>query len=294
MTKVLIKAEQTTLVREADSLILQRPWKDEDQYLVDDYGALHEGDNLVKRFPTGRFLATAEEITNRMTIFREGCDFVCGMSGYSALNADRCAELNIREGDYEAAVMGLMVSAINRIHRLLPQTRLGLVYGSSAMGVDLAIEKVAKEKNIPLIGFTCLEYLWYVDNSFAGPYICVTKSKKDYCESYVHSCDLLMASNGGEVSYKMDIIAATKALIPVLPINVIGMLGASVPAFRPNGSVNDAVGALLHVLRLINLNCGHGLAEDKFSEVANDFANAVLGRAREVVPPQYAFPPLPE
>ena len=210
---------------QGDELVLERTYSDDRQFLITEYGAKRRGKKLIKHFPRSRFHATKKDITARLRTFHESCDFVSGMSGLSVLDAARCAELDIRLGDYEAGVVGLMTSAVNRVRSQLPKVRYGLVYGSSAMGVDLSIEQVAKEQNIPLVGFTCLEYLWYVSNKVKGPHICVLPTKDAYCKHYVHNCDLLMASNGGQVSYKKDIIAATEALIPVLPIDVIGMLG---------------------------------------------------------------------
>jgi hypothetical protein len=289
--EIILDSEKFTLSIDGSEIVLERPYNKDCAYLAD-YGAIKKGNLLTKRFPRSRFLILENEIKARLEIFQETCDFVSGMSGYSELNATRCAELGIRVGQYEAAVTGLMTSAINRVRAKIPKARYGLVYGSSALGVDLAIENVAAEQNLPLIGFTCPEYLWYVSNNSEGPHVCVMKTKTDYCHAYVENCNLLMASNGGAVSYQKDIIAATMRMIPVLPINVIGMLGASIPAFKPDGSVNDAVGALLHVMRLVSFQTQQGLADDRYDHAANEFANAVTARAREVVPPQYAYEPL--
>ena len=285
-----IKADGNTLSVSVsgDFLILSRPYDEEHEHLLTE-GASLDGDTLTKAFPRSRFFATKAEIEAQENLFHTRVDFVSGMSGYSSLDEKRCTELGIRVGEYESAVMGIMTSAINRVRHLMPKIRYGLVFGSSSMGVDLAIEKVAREQNLPLLGYICLAYLWYVDNGTEGAPICIMSTKEAYCEAFVAAADLLMACNGGEVSYQMDMIAAMKRFIPVMPINIIGMLGASIPAFK-NGKVNDAVGVLLHGLRLIRIgNAGQGLAEDRFQTVADDFADAVTARAREVAPPQYAF-----
>lgn len=288
---LLMEIDDIQLFATETELVLQRPWENGREYLLD-HGAEKIGKpaRLAKRFPRSRFLATQAEIERRLTIFHENTDFVSGMSGYSELNQQRCAELGIRVGEYESAVVGLMQSAINRVRKRMSRARYGLVYGAADMGVDHSIEVVAKKENLPLIGFNCLDYLWYVDNAVEGPFICVYRTKDEYCHAYVDACDLLMASNGGQVSYQKDIIAATQRMIPVLPIDVIGMLGASIPAFKPDGkTVNDAVGALLHVMRLIGFQERGGLAEDRYTQVADAFASAVVARAREVIPPAYAY-----
>jgi hypothetical protein len=291
--KMKLLADGNTLVAEGDQLVLSRPWDESKNYLIESEGAKREGDLIVKRFPQSRFIADPKEIANREKIFHDGVDFVSGMSGYSSLNEKRCAELGIRLGEYEAAVTGIMESAINRVREKMPNVRYGLVYGSSSMGVDLAIENIAKKRNMPLLGYICLDYLWYVSATPDGPYICVKETKKDYCESYVGASDLLMACNGGQVSYQMDTIAALTHFIPVMPINIIGMLGASIPAFKADGTVNDAVGVLIHAMRLIQFgSTGQGLAEDRYAIIADAFANAVTARAREVVPTAHAFDPL--
>ena len=150
-----------------------------------------------------------------------------------------------------------------------------------------------QKKVTPLLGFTCLDYLWYVSNKPDGPPVCVMRTKENYCLAYVSICDLLMAANGGPVSFAMDIAAATKAFIPVIPVDILAMLGSQVPAFKymADGSriVNDAVSVLLYTYRLINIETHYGGAADRYARLTASYSEAVVAVAREKVPVAYAY-----
>ena len=262
--------------------------------LLKENGVYQEDGCLKKRFPRSRFFFLSDEISDAKKRFKDLCDFSFGMSGYSALDTERCRALNIREGQYEAALAGLMRRGIKKIRERTPAVRNGVVYGSSACGVDLVIEKIADEYHLAILGTTCLAYLWYVDSKKEGPDICISLTKKEYCEAYVGMTDLLLAANGGETSYKMDVHAATEAFIPVVPIDVLSMLGATVPAFivDSNGKqkVNDAVRALTTVWRLLDwTHSNQTFVQDRFNIVAEQFSDALVARVREVAPPKYSF-----
>lgn len=264
------------------------------EHLENEAGVARVGDRFEKRFPASRFVFEKNDVEKAVELFRRQCDFVFGMSGYSNVNQKRCNELGIKLGQYEYSVAGLMKRAIGTMRQRISSVRPGIVYGSSEMGVDLAIGGVAEQDNIPLLGTSCLAYLWYVNNKPEGPAILITKTKQEYNEMYVGLLDLLLAANGGQVSYDMDIHAATRRMIPVVPVDVLAMLGSKAPAFvtdsHGNRKVNDAVGALIYTWRLLDwTSAGFSHAKDRFEEVSKQFSDAVVAAAREVAPARYSF-----
>lgn len=257
-------------------------------------GVVRVGDLLEKRYPASRFHFEKNDMKKVIELFRSQCDFSFGMSGYSNVDQKRCNELGIKLGQYEYSVAGLMKRAIGTMRQRISSVRPGIVYGSSEMGVDLAIGGVAEQDNIPLLGTSCLAYLWYVNNKPVGPNILIARTKQEYNELYVGLIDLLLAANGGQVSYDMDIHAATRRMIPVVPVDVLSMLGSKVPAFIVDSSggrkVNDAVGALIYTWRLLDwTSAGFSHAKDRFEEVSKQFSDAVVAAAREVAPAKYSF-----
>ncbi len=282
-----------TLFEEGSELILTVPCEGS-EHLLSQQGVIKNGNQFEKRFPTHRFFYKEKDIDMASALFRGKCDFVFGTSGYSDLNPNRCRELNIPDGHYVSALGSLVKRALDGMKQRVPAIRPGIVYGSSSMGVDFTLEKVAENRNIPIIGTTCLAYLWYVDNTPNGPTILIASSEDDYCKLYVSNLDLLVAVNGGTVSYDMDIYAATKKFIPVVPVDVLSVLGATVPAFvfdeQGRRKVNDAVRVLLYAWRLLDLeHAGLNMAQDRFEIAACQFGDAMIARAREVAPAKYAY-----
>ena len=282
-----------TLERVGDKLVLSTQYIGHEK-LMDQSGVMLVNNQLKKEFPTSRFKCEPEEFKTAWMLFLVQCEIVLGMSGYTDVSEPRCRDLGIPFGHYEGSLSGLMNRAIKKLRNRTPGIRPGIVYGSASYGVDFAISETAKEGNIPIIGTSCLPYLWYVDNCADGPTVLIVPSEDDYCRLYVSQLHILLAANGGEASYRMDIHAATEALIPVIPVDVLGMLGARITPFIIDASgkrkVNDAVAALNFTWRLLNWQpIGHSLAQDRFHDIANLFSNAVVARARELAPGIHAY-----
>lgn len=288
-----MKCDGYELARQGSELVLSAAVGG-NEHLEREIRVVRVGDRFEKRFPASRFVFEKKDIEKSIELFKQQCDFVFGMSGYSNVDWKRCDELGIKLGQYEYSVVGLMRRAIGTMRQRISSVRPGIVYGSCELGVDLAIGKVAEQDNIPLLGTSCLSYLWYVDNKPAGPTILVARTKQEYNELYVGLLDLLLAANGGQVSYDMDIHAATKRFIPVIPVDVLGMLGSKVSAFIVNSDgvrkVNDAVGAIESTIRMLDWrNVGFSHVTDRFEEVSRQFSDAVVAAAREVAPAKYSF-----
>ncbi len=261
------------------------------EYLREIQGVTERDGNFFKKFPRTRFTAIHADIKKAIAQHRKGEDVVVyGMSGYSLLGKERCAGLNIKSGQYEAMVSSLLIQSIRAQQESIRGINIRLAYGSSATGVDLEIENVARKENIPLLGFTCPDYLWWVNNSPDGPMICICKDKNDYCEQYIGALDILFAANGGPVSYQMDIKAATEHFKPIIALNVLQVLGASTPAFTPDGKVADAVGVLNKMYNIINFSPSSATTvPDLYPAVSKQFCATVVGITRTMVSPRRAY-----
>jgi len=245
-----------------------------------------------KNFPRGRFISTKKAITDAVARHREGVDVVVsGMSGYSELGAERCTALNIQPGRYESLASSLLISSLRAQKREIRGINARLVYGSSGVGVDLVTQNVAAKEGIPLLGFTCPEYLWWVSNESVGPTICICRDEAEYCKQYVGALDILFAANGGEVSFNMDLLAATRMHKRVIGLNVLQTLGANTPAYTPEGKVADAIGALNYGLSIIDLgSVVVTRSPDPFPAIKQRFCETVVGITRGLVSGSRAYP----
>jgi len=172
-----------------------------------------------------------------------------------------------------------------RVHN--PDVRI--IYGSSDMGVDKAIEQVATHINCPLLGISCPEYLWYV-NADKGPTICVAENTEEYCNTYIKGLDILFAANGGPVSYEMDIRAATRFAKRVIIVDVLRTLGARIQGFDQDNKVLDAAAALQERLALISSGDEWVNKEgDAYEAMTDRLITRVVTFARQLVSPERAY-----
>jgi hypothetical protein len=278
-----------TIYRNGSKLILEGPFVD---YKANLPGVVVHGNTIRKEFPVERFLLNQGEIDAAVARHREGTDvIVLGFSGYSMLDAERCAQLNIRLGEYEAASVGMVAACVDGVRSKLGDPPIRFVYGSSDLGIDRSIEEVCTSEGCDLLGFSCPNYLWWVDNSEEGPTICIMPDESQYADAYVRALDILFAMNGGKVSYEMDILAATRYHKRVAVVDVLRTLGARSQGFDHKGNVLDAAAALAERLRLITpgdefVQKGDG---DTFAETQRKLVTSVVGLARGIVSPDTAY-----
>jgi hypothetical protein len=157
-------------------------------------------------------------------------NFVLSMNGYSSITDEQCRRYGIKPGEYEAACAAIMRTAIAHLRKKFQGAQLKLVFGASDMGVDAAIEKVAREFNITPLGFSCPEFMFYVkDDDFP---VYVGASPAEYADRYIESLDLLIATGGREHAFIHDIHATLRYKRHIHFIDVLNSLSTTggVPA----------------------------------------------------------------
>lgn len=289
------------LYRSGGYLILEDEVREDNKYLAHVSGVEIVGRILYRKsFPGDRFLTDRDQIVAAIKQHREGNNVVLlGFSGYSDLNEKRCADLNIRVGEYEKASVGLIEACVHGLRRELGNPTIKFVHGSSDMGIDQSIEAVCLAMECERLGFSCPEYLWWV-NSATGPTVCVmTKenalspvgtNEQAYCDAYVQAVDILFAANGGKVSYEMDVRAATLYHKRVVILDVLRTLGARIQGFDQSGKVLDAAAAFVERFHIIH--AGDALFQspnDIFKATREALVERIVGLARNIVSPEMAY-----
>jgi hypothetical protein len=166
-------------------------------------------------------------------------NFVLSMNGYSSITAEQCRRYGIKPGEYEEACAAIMRKAISHLREKFQGAHLKLVFGASDMGVDAAIEKVAREFNITPLGFSCPEFMFYVkDDDFP---VYVGSDASEYADRYIETLDLLIATGGREHAFVHDITATLKYKRHIHFIDVLNSLSTTggVPAIiiKEDGTV---------------------------------------------------------
>lgn len=166
-------------------------------------------------------------------------NLVLSMNGYSMLSKEFCDELSIKPGAYEEACASILRQSISTISNKFPGAALRLIYGASDLGVDKAIEMVARELNIFPLGFSCPKFMFWVNDDDIPVYVANTKD--DYADTYIRTLDLLIATGGREHALQHDIFAACRYNKRIHFIDVLSLLSptGSVPSTKvqPDGSI---------------------------------------------------------
>jgi hypothetical protein len=160
---------------------------------------------------------------------------VLSMNGYSQITAEQCVKYGVQAGDYEEACSAILREAIIRLKKTFSGASLKLVYGASDTGVDKAIEVVAREFNLTLLGFSCPEFMMYVKDDDIPVY--VAKTIADYADFYIRSLDLLIATGGRAHALTHDISASCVYNKRIHFIDVLNSLSSTggVPATISDG-----------------------------------------------------------
>ncbi|MEI8252404.1 MAG: hypothetical protein WCG25_01305 [bacterium] len=132
-------------------------------------------------------------------------NFVLTMNGYSYMSEDHLLRYGIKAGEYEAACEAILKNAIKHLRGKFDGARLQLSYGASDMGIDMAIEKVARYFNIDLLGFSCPAYMMYVKDDEIPVF--VANNSDDYADYYIRSADLLITTGGRKQALEHDVLA---------------------------------------------------------------------------------------
>ncbi len=216
--------------------------------------------------------------------------FVLGMNGYSAIKPEKCREYGIDPGAYEIACEELLEFAIRSLRTAFPDISVRVIHGSSAMGVDLAIQRCARRVlRDSELGFSCPEYLFYVQDDSYPVY--VASSVHDYSQSFVRSCNVLIAANGRLQAFRMDIAAVfehDKYLIPVNVIKLISRTG-SPAAKNALGQIEDAVAHYEQRVFQVGKQVTEGTAADRWKATGSEVRDVLVNIARHVLPKEISW-----
>lgn len=213
---------------------------------------------------------------------------VIGMNGYSSISEKNCQEWGVKPGAYEAACAQLLRTCIGHLREQYEGIGIRVVHGASAMGVDDAVIKVGKAMKVPMLGHSCPRFMMYVEDDDVPVHVADTKAA--YAEHFISSLDILIAANGREQAFRHDINAAFIHNKHVMPINVLRSISdrGGPPAFRPDGTIEDAVAAFEKRVHLVSQQL-QGTELDPWKNILNHTQNTVGFICRSLLSPNIAF-----
>lgn len=135
-----------------------------------------------------------------------GDNFIVSMNGYSRITEEQCFEYGIKPLAYEEACKAILRKIVETVRNTMKGAKLQLIDGASRIGVDSAILDIADEFNIRTLGFSCPEYMFYVEDDDHAVY--VAEDSDTYADLYVQSLDLLITTGGRKQALVHDIAAA--------------------------------------------------------------------------------------
>lgn len=214
--------------------------------------------------------------------------FVLGMNGYSNLSEDKCRAYGIVPGAYEVACAALFSEIVKRLRNEYDGIDIRLVHGASNMGVDKSAINVGLKLNIPQLGFSCPNYMMYVEDDDIPVY--VAKNEAEYCEAFTDALNVLITCNGRKVTFSMDIDAMFKKYKDVIPINIIQAISSTggPPAMNEKGEIEDAVAFWYFKMHHVAMKMGITGA-DNWPQAKEQVGNIVSDICRRTMPPHVAF-----
>jgi hypothetical protein len=132
--------------------------------------------------------------------------FAFSLNGYSRITPEQCLRYGIKEKDYREACKSITNSVITHLKRKFRGAQLVIPYGGSDTEIDRALSEVAKQRKIPLIGFSCPRYMLYAKDDNTPVY--VAPDREEYANRYIQTLDLLISTGGREQTLTHDVLAA--------------------------------------------------------------------------------------
>jgi hypothetical protein len=214
---------------------------------------------------------------------------VLGMNGYSLLTDQQCLAWGVKPGAYEAACRRLLREVYSALNEAFPGIDVRFAHGASDTGVDRAVIEVAKELNRPQLGHSCPEFMFYVSDGDLVP-VYVAASQEDYANSFIRSLQILIAANGRQQAFSIDIDAAFKMLRSVILVNVLKSISTTggPPAIGADGRIEDAVAAFEHLVHAVGQRMGI-LAVDPYQQLVDHIREVTISIARTLLSPERAF-----
>ncbi len=236
-----------------------------------------------KIYPPGQYNTAIREVLEGKNVLR------LGFNGYSTIDEDRSKRWGVTTEAYESACMKLAYDVIRYLQSEFPGIDIRLVNGTSDIGVDRATNKVASKLNLPILGFSCPDFMIYALDDDKPVY--VAKNREEYSDLFVRSLDVLVAANGAEMAFKHDMKASLEYFKHFIPVDVVSSISTTggATAFGPDGKVENAVAAYAHLVHIMSQPFG-GLASNSFDSIVDHVEAICKNVCRQKLEPQFAFP----
>lgn len=214
--------------------------------------------------------------------------FVVAVNGYTSLTPAECAAYGVRTGDYDCACRELLRSVSAMLRAQLPEIDIRFVHGAGP-GIDQTTRTFATEAGFRHLGFNCPRYLFYVDDVDQPIYVAETVD--EYADAFVRSCDMLIAANGREHSYRMDIDAVLKHDKFFVPVNVLRAISSNggPPARNKDGHIEDAVAHFEQRVYMQNRSAAVSTTADRWRSTVIDTGDIAVCIARQFLPSSAAW-----
>jgi hypothetical protein len=222
--------------------------------------------------------------------------YVLGVTGYSKLTDLQCLEYGVAPGAYEAACEGLLKSVVWQLRDAFPGINVRFADGASEewtaghgrpVGIDSVILKVAKDLNIPHLGHSCPEFMFYVPDDNEPVY--VAESQDEYSRHFVQSVQVLIAANGRKQAFEMDINAVFHYHKHLIPVNVLRAISSNggPAALDAKGNINDAVAHFEQRLHVASQAVYGG--SDRYKSMVEHVQQTATYIGRSLISPTRAF-----
>jgi hypothetical protein len=214
---------------------------------------------------------------------------IVGMNGYGALPPERCAAWGVKPGAYEAACSRLLFEVTQRLRAEYPGVNVLFAHGASNCGVDSSIIAVARKLNVPNLGHSYPDFMFYVDDLDEVP-IYVADTKEAYAEAFIKTLDILIAANGGEHAFQHDINAVFRLQKHLITFNVLKALSdrGGPPAVNANGKIEDAVAAFQQRFYSVGQMIGVEV-RDPWKAAVTEVTEVAVKQARGLLSPERAL-----
>ncbi|MDO8598932.1 MAG: hypothetical protein Q7S02_02390 [bacterium] len=229
------------IFRDGNRVIVEIPWS-LGEHAVGEPGVeivnpdAPPADRVVRKVFTHKRVYLPEELDLAVaTHLAHDDNLVVSMNGYSQIKPEQCKRYGIQTGAYEAACKAVLRHVVTHLRMKFPSAQIRITSGASAMGVDLAIEAVAREFNIMPLGFSCPHFMLWVHDDDLPVY--VAESKDAYADRYIQKLDLLITTGGREHALQHDIFAACIYGKRIHFVDVLSMLSpvGTIPATIDDG-----------------------------------------------------------
>ncbi|MBU2214081.1 hypothetical protein KKC44_02260 [Patescibacteria group bacterium] len=248
-----------------------------------------DGEVLFQKFFPKKRIYLQREYEKAVRIHLKGKDqVVVGMNGYSSLSEEQCRDWGVQPGHYEA-VCRRIIRELLKCERDFRGMKIHLAHGASDMGVDKAIIDEARSVNQPMLGFSCPQYMMYVEDDDVP--VQVARTVDEYSHNFCNSLDILLTANGRKQTFNMDITAAFTYGKHVIPLNVLEAISdtGGPPAIDRDGKIQDAVALLYKRMHLLGMRPGFDASPDPVENLINELSATTRSICRLMISPEPAY-----